>query len=323
MDPTTREELEQFAPEWDRLVAAGGEADPFCGRSAWALAFHDAFEPARPLYWSRSDTGCIVLAESRRPNSTGLLEPLENMWGFGSPLIGSEANSLLAEALDRQPRPVLLLGAPSRGEALRRFVELFYERAHLKRLEPTIRYVASLEGGLDAWLARRSASFRRNLRSAVRRSQRAGVTFRRIMPTPATDLDSLYLNLLDVESRSWKGRVGEGVDQEPMRSFYAGLLPRLRDSGALRMILAEREGRLMGYLYGGIVDSHFRGLQFSFDERLRSIGLGHLLQLEMLGWLTESGVRTYDLGGQSTYKARWAEETRVSENLLILPRSPF
>ena len=47
MDPTTREDLEQFAPEWDRLVAAAGETDPFCGRSAWALAFHDAFEPAR------------------------------------------------------------------------------------------------------------------------------------------------------------------------------------------------------------------------------------------------------------------------------------
>ena len=320
MDPITRQELERFAPEWDKRVAADEAADPFCSRSAWSLAFHDAFESGRSLYWLRSETSCVVLAESRRPNSRGLLEPLENMWGFASPLIGSGADVLLVEALNHRPRPVLLLGAPSHGDALGRFMELFQGKAAFKRLEPTTRYVASLEGGLDAWLARRSVSFRRNLRSAVRRGERAGLTFRRFAPTSSSDFEWLYQGLMDVESRSWKGRAGEGADQEPMRSFYAGLLPRLQASGALRMILAEQGSQLVGYLHGGVVGSHFRGLQFSFDETLRSIGVGHIMQLEMLDWLAESGIQTYDLGGQSSYKARWAEEARLSQNILIVPQ---
>ncbi|MDG2048629.1 MAG: GNAT family N-acetyltransferase [Myxococcota bacterium] len=316
----TRLELERFSTDWDRRAATDPDADPFCTRSAWSLAFHDAFEPERPLYRLQSGSACVVLAESKRSNSAGLLEPLENMWGFGSPLIGPGAGPLLAEAMVRQPRPLLLLGGPSRGGALDQFVDLFEGAFAFNRLEPTTRFVASLEGGIDGWLSRRSASFRRNLRSAERRWKRAGLTLRRLAPTSSTDLSSLYLRLLDVESRSWKGQAGEGADQDPMRSFYAGLLPRLQASGALRVILVEQEGRLMGYLHGGVVDSHFRGLQFSFDEKHRSISLGHLMQLEMLSWLSEDGVQTYDLGGQSAYKARWAEDTRISENFLMLPR---
>ena len=40
----------------------------------------------------------------------------------------------------------------------------------------------------------------------------------------------------------------------------------------------------------------------------------------MLDWLAESGIQTYDLGGQSSYKARWAEEARLSQNILIVPQ---
>ena len=320
MDVVTRDELERFAPIWDARVASDSDLDPFCARSAWSLSFHDAFEPDRPLYRIESSSACVILAESRRDHSVGLLEPLENMWGFSSPLIGREAIALLAEGLAEGPRPVLLLGIPALRDRLEQMNEAFMGHFWFRRLEPTPRFVASLEGGREGWLSRRRPSLRRNLRASDRRRREAGLTYRRVEPSSLDRRENLYEKILDVESRSWKGRTGQGVDQEPMRSFYADLLLRLQRSNALRAVLVEREGKPMGYLYGARIGEHFRGLQFSYDEQWRSVGLGNLLQLEMITWLSEERAASYDLGGQSAYKRRWAEEIRSSENILLIPK---
>lgn len=317
----TRDELDELASEWDERVSADGDVDRFCSGSAWQLAFHDAFEPERPLWLARSDDGLVVLAESRRPRAPGLLEPLENMWGFASPLIGAGAGTLLGRSLARDPRPVLLLGLPIDRRRLRPLVDALGDTFSGRVLSPTERFVASLEGGLEGWLARRSRTFRRSLRGATRRSEAAEVSFRRLRPTSADEVDRLYASLLEVEARSWKGRAGRGTDQEPMRSFYAGMLPRLGAAGALRGVVAERAGHLVGYLYGGLVGRHFRGLQFSYDEELRAVGLGNVLQLEMLRWLCEEGATHYDLGGQSSYKARWGEAGPESLSIFLRPRA--
>ncbi len=316
MHPVTRDELEAESRAWDDFVAGDGLIDPFCSCSPWQLAFHDAFESSRRLWFERSDEGCVVLAESAR---RGLLEPLENMWGFGSPLIGAGAPAMLARDLRRNPRAVLLLGLPADRRRLAPLGDLLSAGFQLRSLEPTIRFVASLEGGIDGWLARRRPAFRRNLRASVRRAEAEGIRFRRIGKLGAGDLEAAYATVLDVERRSWKSLSGGGADGEPMRSFYADLWPRLVRRGRLDMLLAERNGRRIGYLHGARFGGHFRGLQFSFDESWRAIGLGNVLQFEMLKWLCEDGALRYDLGGQSSYKGDWAEPGPEGISLLLLP----
>lgn len=319
MHSVTRSELEAQAPAWDDLVPGDALIDPFCARSAWQLAFHDAFEPGRRLWFDRSERGCVVLAESTRRGPVGLLEPLENMWGFGSPLIGEEAPALLARALRRKPRPVLLLGLPADRRRLAPLIDLVPAGFQARSLEATIRFVASLDGGIEGWLARRRPAFRRNLRASVRRGENAGIRFRRIEKIGAGELAGAYATVLEVERRSWKSLSGRGADGEPMRSFYSGLWPRLVDQARLDLLLAEHDGRPIGYLHGARVGGHFRGLQFSFDETWRAIGLGNLLQFEMLKWLCEDGAARYDLGGQSAYKGDWAEPGPEGLSLLLLP----
>jgi hypothetical protein len=330
MHRVSRAELEEWAPAWDAVASADAAVDAFCARSAWQLAFHDAFEPGRSLLAARDDTGVVVLAESHRAAAPGLLEPLENMWGFACPLAGAGAPALLARALIAAPRPVLLLGLPREPRRWAELGSILEGRFGARRLEPTERYVASLEGGFEGWLGRRSPSFRRNLRQSLRRVAAAGISFRRVrLPGPdagsggtgAGDdaLARLYAAVLDVEGRSWKGRAGRGADREPMRSFYAGLWPRLAREGSLRVLLAERSGVPVGYLHGALVGRHFRGLQFSFDDAWRPCGLGNALQAEMLRWLVDEGARSYDLGGQSDYKARWAERAEPLLGVLLVP----
>ena len=89
----------------------------------------------------------------------------------------------------------------------------------------------------------------------------------------------------------------------------------------LRVMVAMQGERDVGYLHGGVVGKHFRGLQVSFDERLAHLSLGNLLQAETLRHLCDEGLETYDLGTRSDYKRRWAEGGLETWTLLLRPRA--
>ena len=131
---------------------------------------------------------------------------------------------------------------------------------------------------------------------------------------------ALYPRILAIESRTWKSASGNGADTGSMRAFYADMLPRLAARGGLRVLLVQRDGEDLGYLHGGVVGDHFRGLQVSFDERVRDLSLGNLLQREMIARLCEEGCASYDLGTRSEYKRRWAEEGLQTITVLARPR---
>jgi hypothetical protein len=320
MERIDRADLEALAPRIDASVERDPAIDLVCSRSAWQLSFHDAFAPERPLWFAARDDACVLLAEHPGLEGPSYLEPLENSWSFAAALLGSQAPSLLAEGLKETSVPVLLLGLPMDRSRLAPLARILGESWGARTLEPTTRFVASLEGGLDGWLGRRSRSFRRNLRALERRVSDTDIEFERI-PAPALEaLDALYAVVLDVEARTWKAADGGGAGDEPMRGFYAGMWRRLAAAGQLRVLLARRADRVVGYLHGALVGRRFRGLQLSIDDAERELGLGNALQLEMLRWLCEEGATDYDLGGYSAYKSRWAEEGLRTFGLLLRPR---
>ena len=70
---------------------------------------------------------------------------------------------------------------------------------------------------------------------------------------------------------------------------------------------------------GGVFAGEYRGLQFSFDDAFRWLGLGNLLQLRQIEALCSEGVELYDLGTAMPYKERWAEQV-VETRLLVIAR---
>lgn len=320
MQRVDRTDLEELAPLFDAAVEADTAVDPICTRSAWQLSFHDAFSPDRPLWFAQADDAWVWLAETVSEGAGAYLEPLENLWGFASPVVGEDAMWLLAEGLKASHMPALLLGLPMDPSRLAPLASILAGDWGARTLEPTTRFVASLEGGLDGWLSRRSRSFRRNLRGLERRVADSGIEFERIVAASPDEVDALYQGVLRIEARTWKSATGNGADTGSMRRFYAGMWPRLAAAGELRLLLARRDGHAVGYLHGARVGSRFRGLQVSFDESERELGLGNALQLEMLRWLCEDGALSYDLGSYSDYKSRWAEEGLQTQGLIVRPR---
>ena len=320
-----RSEFESSTSKYDRAVAADPTIDGFCSRSAWTMSFHAAFRPGAALHVAREGDAFVALTAVHEPQVGVVLQPLEAMWGFASPLVGEGSCELLRQILEELAAgggrvPLLLTGVPAARSRLEPLLRMLGADFALRPLRETVRFQASLDGGMEGWLARRRAGFRRNLRAARRRTHAAGMVFESTSPVDATATAAVYERVLAIERHSWKTQSGNGVEHGPMREFYARMLPRLAARGELRVLIATRDGSDIGYLYGGIAGNLFRGLQFSFREEARELGLGNALQAEMLERVCAEGIATYDLGSQSEYKRHWAEPGLITLGLLARPR---
>jgi CelD/BcsL family acetyltransferase involved in cellulose biosynthesis len=253
-----------------------------------------------------------------------VLQPLEAMWGLACPLVGADVGRLAEECAEELARdaPSDVLALSGLSVDTPRFVAIARAlgRRHraLKLGPPVGRRAASLDGGVEGFLRRRSSSFRNGLRRAERRAAERGIVFHRLRPA-AAEVGAFYERVLAVEAQSWKGQEGVGFAHSNMIDFYRQMVPRLAARGALRAIFAELDGKDVGFCFGGILGQRYRGLQFSFAAGLEEIALGNLLQLEMIAALSAEGVAIYDLGTDVEYKMRWGEIAFETVMLLALP----
>ncbi|MEM7275554.1 MAG: GNAT family N-acetyltransferase [Actinomycetota bacterium] len=175
------------------------------------------------------------------------------------------------------------------------------------------RQVADLGDGHDAWLARRSPRFRRNLRQAEARAEAAGLQIIDVSDDP-----ELYPRILAMEHASWKGREGSGITTPEMAAMYRMMIDRLQARGRLHAHLARLDGRDVGYILGGIRGRRYRGLQISYTDPARRLSVGNLLQRHQLTELHRQDLAdVYDLGMDFDYKRRWADRAEPSTVLLV------
>lgn len=311
---------------FDTAVARSLGVDPFCSSSDWILPAAETLMPAREPYVYRCDSGFIALMRGHHPRGFRYLEALEASWGLASPLVGPDAR-VLAEALAdllqhaRGEFELLVLSGIIRGSALESEVKRALERARFMAVphSTTTRHLADLAGGLEGFLARRSRYFRRNVERARRKADEVGVELESLAVGNATDADRLFDRVVAVESASWKGQSGMGIDHGEWGRFYRLIVRRLAARGAQRAVIARLRGRDVAYVLGGVLGRRYRGLQMSFDETSRELSLGTLCQIQQIADLAAEGVETYDLGTGLEYKRHWAEVTEDSEVLFVVP----
>lgn len=319
---------------WKRLAVSSEQADPFCCSPPWHLAYHQAFNPARRIFFKTSPGACLIFAEELFSPEKIFLTPMEASWFFGCPLLGEDAPDLLAEALAciaREYAPafpgIVLSGIrPEAGlapELLRRFgrVFTFYRHSY------SVQCAASLRGGLDGFLSRRSANHRAKLRKAARQARERGISFERRSPASAEEAAQIYRRMLRVEKTSWKGIGQCGMAESPAKEFYEALIGRLAATREARVIFARHEDRDIGFIFGGMAGTIYRGQQFSYDAAWKDRSIGNLLQLEKVTWLCEEAAERYDMGPivgpRMSYKQHWTEKNmEIQTWLLHLNRRP-
>lgn len=315
MEVVTLADLERQAEAFDDDAFATPEIDHFCSSTDWILPAREAWAADADTRILRGPHGWAALLHRVHANGIAVLAGFETMWGFACPFVGADPAPLVWDVADtlaqREWHILLVSGLPLDSAVLGHVAAAFAH--HDVRHGPVLRrWEASLEGGVDGYLARRSARLRSNVRRAARRAREEGVTFE-----PATgDPAAIYGRVLDVERRSWKGPVGTGLLLKEMTDFYRPLALRLGER--LRTVFARHEGLDVGYILGGVRHDTYRGFQFSFDDRYGHLSLGGLMQVRQIELLCAEGIATYDLGIDLDYKHRWADEPRDTLTLVVL-----
>ncbi len=315
-------DLAAYADDFDREVAHTPAIDRFCSSSAWILAATAALMPPRAPFSFRGQAGYFAAMRGVHPAGFPYVEPVELAWGLAAPLIGADPAALVAEvvpllAARRDWQLAIFSGMTVTGPQRRALDATLPARWERRRGQPTIRHVASLEGGVDGFLARRSRDLRKSLRKSLRAAQDAGMQFESVRASES-EAAALYERIQAIEARSWKSREGVGIHTGPMRAFYGAMLPRLCALGQQRTIFARLGDRDVGYILGAVMVGEYRGLQFSYDADLAQYGIGGLLQYQQVVELCAEGIARYDLGTEMDYKRRWAEEIMETEMLVIV-----
>jgi hypothetical protein len=315
-------QIDARARELDRAAASTPAVDAFCSSSAWVLPAQAAFSPgAHPFAAREGDAWVLMMRVPVRTGSWAAV-PLEAGWGLAAPLLGPDPTRsaellwLMCETTTEPLQALFVSGIQRDGPHWAALLKRFGSTHRMGLGEACPRRAASLAGGYEGWLSRRSARFRANLRRAQRAGEAARVTFERHEGGPP---DALFDRIVDIESRSWKGVAGEGINDGPPRDFYRRMIRRLSALGALRVVFATRDGADLGYVFGGLMGHTYRGLQVSFDDAHRALSLGNLAQAEMIRWLCEDAFEVYDLGTDMEYKVRWAEPGLGTVTLVLLP----
>ncbi|MGE5184994.1 MAG: GNAT family N-acetyltransferase [Acidobacteriota bacterium] len=316
-------DLAAIADDFDREVVRTPAIDRFCSSSAWILAAAAALMPPRASFAFRGKHGYFAAMRGVHPAGFPYVEPVELAWGLASPLVGEDAGALVEEvvpllAARRDWQLAIFAGLTVSGPQRRALDATLPARWERRRGQPTVRHVASLEGGIDGFLARRSRELRKSLRKSVRAAAGAGITFESVRAEGEAGARSLYDRIQAVEAHSWKAEEGVGISAGPMRAFYAAMLPRLVALGQQRTIFARAGDRDIGYILGAVWGGEYRGLQFSYDDAHARLGIGGLLQYHQVAELCAEGVSRYDLGTEMDYKRRWAEDIMETEMLVLV-----
>jgi Acetyltransferase (GNAT) domain len=326
MRPVGWDELLAAADDLDEAVVATAGIDRFCSSSAWIQSASETLMPPRTSFVHRGDGGWLAAMRGVHASGLTYIEPLELAWGLASPLLGGDPEGLAEEAvalLTRRRRDfqvALVPGLAPDAPILRALLARVPDAWERRWGQATIRHVASLDGGVDGFLARRSRNFRKALRHALRAAAAAGITFESVRATDEASAARLYRRILAVEARSWKARDGVGIERGPMHDFYQAMVRRLAGRGRQRTLFARAGGDDVAYVLGAVFAGEYRGLQFSYDDALARHSLGSLCQYHQIARLAAEGVERYDLGTDMDYKRRWAEDQLETELLVLIPR---
>jgi Acetyltransferase (GNAT) domain len=326
MEPLGLKDLGERADHFDAMVARSPQIDRFCSSSAWVLSAAETLMPPRDSAILVGEHGYFASMMATYSGGVQYFEPLELSWGLACPLLGADVDGLVDEVAEhlahRFDWTFCLIPGVTEDGPQRRALGRAGRPWLVRRGSTTQRHLASLDGGVDGFLSRRSSNFRKSLHKSLRAASALGIEFVSATAS-APDLlaSALYQRIMAVESGSWKSLAGVGISDGPMRAFYAAMLPRLMARGRARVMFARHRGIDIGYILGAVFDGEYRGLQFSYRDDYARYSIGSLCQYHQIVALCAEGVTVYDLGTEMEYKSRWAEQPFTTE-LQILVRHP-
>lgn len=311
---------------WRRLAIGSGVPDPLSSGPEWQITARNNSRRRRDDCLVRIDGDSGLFFSKSSLDDLIVLGAFEAHWKFGSPVLGPRGLKMLMELISELKSAsrfaTIQINVPGLEQGGEGASALAAANVHLMSHSQTEQAAASLEGGLDGWLARRSPKFRRNLRRSLRMADSEGLTIERWNPEEGV-CEQIYSRMLAVEQRSWKGAIADGLFA--LRKFYFELLVAYARSGMARVTFARIGDLDVGFNFGGAYGGIYRGQQTSYDQAYSALSIGSLMHFDTVRWLIEEEATLHHFGpvqGWHRYKFDWCEIiTRSCEVWLDLSRS--
>ena len=257
MKPMTLRELDEQSALFDSAVEETPGIDAFCSSLDWGLPAHGAFGASREAWLWKGESAFAAFMKGHHYEGFSYLAPLEGMWLLGSPFVVWDSVRLVEEVTQlfkghHDWDVALLAGMDHRQSWVQGLLERLSQDFRIYRGPLTVRVACSLEDGLEGFMAGRSRYFRRNLRRDISRCAAERIEFKSISLTSVQEAEVYFERMMNIEALSWKRLSESGVNQGEMREFYRLMLPRLVRRGAARLILANRDGEDLGFIFGGL-----------------------------------------------------------------------
>lgn len=326
---------------WDRLAVAAGL--PYA-TPAWQLGWWQAARPpgARLVILAASDgpglAGVLGLYGQRGPGGLHRLRLLGASLAQGTAPLAAAGREVevagafataLAALTDPRPATLEFEGTPDGA----RWAALMSDRwpggrhpfaGPVRRVPEPWTSLAGDED-VDAWLARRSANFRQQLRRSRRRLEGRGAVLRRA--ETASDVEAVLPALLELHHARWRDRGGsEAVDDDTL-AVLVEATRALAPTGRAHVEVVEIEGRVVSahlFLAAGGRSTYWLG---GFDDAYAAERPGLVALLDGVEHALLRGDARLNLGpGEEGYKQRFAdgEDTLDWQRLLLPgPRRPL
>jgi hypothetical protein len=244
---------------WNAAALSTRQVDPFCCLTYWQLSFHEAFNPHRRLLIKESSGNVIAFAEKVFSEDSVFITPIEPHWLFGTPLLGPDSVDLLSDTIGdieyfygSNFPTIVISGIAPNGVLYQKLQKQFSSKFEFSHHSSGLQCAASLAGGLDGFLSRRSSNLRRNLKKKTKLAANSGISFERFSPSTELEAERIYSRMISVELASWKGTGRCGMAEPPARQYYEIMLKRLALSKNARIILAQHDGNDIGFIFGGM-----------------------------------------------------------------------
>ncbi|MBQ7617998.1 MAG: hypothetical protein IJS50_03910, partial [Desulfovibrio sp.] len=197
---------------WDQAVANSDLPDPICNEYEWVMSYHTVDGLNRPALMLFEHGNMFSICEHHERDVT-ILAPLESGWLYDRPFLGADPIPLLFKAIDllddyygQRNFPLMIFGGMSPHKPICN--EILLNLGHLFNFyvqSDGCQGAASLEGGIDGFISRRSSNFRSKLKKAVRKTKELGLSYERHIPADPKEAMNIYQRMLAVEEKSWKG----------------------------------------------------------------------------------------------------------------------
>ncbi len=335
-----KEGLLALSEQWDALSAGRGSLSPALSHD-WFACWVDAFgEPVELLVVAAYEGGSLAgvaplcLSEStHRGIPCRQVRFLYNRHGPRCTFLVREGRAeycrVLLEAilefgdwdlavLENIPEESCLSELEREGKLARALGGRFWSLRRRTMSSPLLR----IRGSWEEFYSSRPRSLRRSLRSKEKRLFAAG----EVSIEHHTDSGSALAamdTLFRVGERSWKAAKGRAIGSDAgSRAFYTRLAETFGAHGQVSVWLMHLGGEPAAFEFHITRDATVQALRAEFDEKYRGLGVGSILDREIVKRLFELGFREYDMGGEADfYKLRWTAEVREHSELLLFRKS--